>query len=81
MPATHSRMVSRVFIAMLMCGVVASSATAQLSDILSGGPLGSPDSLQGGVQSASPETVVTLFAQFTAPVDGRPGLLSVTAAH
>ncbi len=60
--------------AVAMLSVAASSASAQLSDILSGGPLG-----QAGVSAGSPQTIVSVFAHFVPPSHGREGLLSITA--
>jgi suppressor for copper-sensitivity B len=67
-----------ILIVLTTLGMVASAsiASAQLSDILSGGPLGAQG---GGVAAESPESIVTVSSHFTPPANGRQGLLTVTA--
>src|SRR5690349_6659401 len=65
-----------VVLAALAIVFSAPTALAQLSDILSGGPLGGQ---AGGATAETPESIVKVVAHFTPPADGRQGLLTVTA--
>ena len=75
----RSRHLLHVILAVALSAFSSASAFGQLSDILSGGPLGSGDGLQGGLSAESPDEIVSVFAHFTPPVDGRPAMLSITA--
>ena len=78
MLATWLRRPAKVVLAVAMMAAMSASASAQLSDILSGGPLGSGE-LSGGVAANSSEQIVSVFANFTPPSGGRPAILSITA--
>ncbi len=56
--------------------LAADNAWGQKLDILTGKPLGSPAS---GQRADTPDSVISLTAQFTAPAESRPAMLSVTA--
>ncbi|REK09020.1 MAG: hypothetical protein DWQ37_19355 [Planctomycetota bacterium] len=76
MPATCGSRLLRFVLAVLLLAGAGGTASAQLDDILSGNPL-APGGL--GVGGASPEALVSVTAQFTAPAGGRPAMLSISA--
>ncbi len=59
-------------LAAVALAVFASGASAQLNDILSGGPL---SGIQDGASADSPEQIVSVTAHFTAAAGGRPAML------
>ncbi len=74
-----SRRLVRVLLAVLLLISTAPAAIAQLDDILNGGPLGGLTSPGAGVDVNGGESVISVFAHFTAPSGAQPGLLSITA--
>ncbi len=79
MHAFPLRRLAKVVLALAMLTAMSASSTAQLNDILSGGPLGAGE-LAGGATAASPEQIVSVIANFTPPSGGRSAILSITAA-
>lgn len=77
MPAIHRRQVISVVLALAILSLGAGCAAAQFQDILGGNALA-----PGGDASAAvggPESLVSVFANFTPPDGDRPAMLSVTA--
>jgi thiol:disulfide interchange protein/DsbC/DsbD-like thiol-disulfide interchange protein len=75
MPALFRRRLLGVVLALLCSAFAVQGAQAQFQDILGGSPLAGGD--QGPV--GGPESIVAVFAHFTAPDGDRPAMLSVTA--
>lgn len=77
MPAIHGRRFLPVVLTLVLLTLSATRAPGQFNDILGGQgltPGGDVASGRGG-----PESLVSVFAHFTAPAAGRPARLSVTA--
>ncbi len=78
MPNDPMRRTSQwLFAVVLLASLLAPAAFGQLHDILNGGPLGGIPA--SGDDATPPEAVLSVVAHFTAPNNGQPGLLSVTA--
>jgi len=76
MVRTPIRSARQLAFALAIVLLAAGSASAQLSDILSGGPLGQS---AAGIGGPTEDNIVKLDAHFTVAEGGRIGMLSVTA--
>jgi thiol:disulfide interchange protein/DsbC/DsbD-like thiol-disulfide interchange protein len=77
MPAIYRERFLSAVLALVLVALGTHRATAQFQDILGGKGL-SPGGDQAGALGG-PESIVSVFAQFTGPDGDRPGMLSVTA--